>query len=390
MYPEHLTIHNTQVIMWSVAVAARLLALLALPAHVFSSAISSPHGLVARADPGCPSVPQTSGGRKIAIVIDSSGSNTYTDPNNLRIAAAKDFNGQLLTQAQAGSSGQADQVTVVDFDYSATVIYPLGDPSGADAAIDTIDSDGGTYIASGIGAAIDELTANTADPTAGRTGIVVLTDGEDSSLDELVAEINRAQGLGIRVAFGFLSPTPPTGAADLLAAILATGGIYSTIDSAEAQQNFVDLVLSHGPTDNDASGASGNTLLLPGLTVAGNVSSAESETFVYDAQAGEKLNYTLQTVNGGSLDVTLRDADAGQDLDTTSTDGLGHAEILFDVTSDTLLELIVSTSNATATLFTVSLNSSAPRNYSSTCRPSTNTTHGNTTHPTKYVYCSLF
>lgn len=33
------------------------------------------------------------------------------------------------------------------FDDTARVIYPLGDPAGADSSFDEIDSSGGTYIA---------------------------------------------------------------------------------------------------------------------------------------------------------------------------------------------------------------------------------------------------
>ena len=51
---------------------------------------------------------QSNGGRKIAIVLDSSGSMSYNDPNDLRITAGKALNAQLLT-------GQnADLVTVVE------------------------------------------------------------------------------------------------------------------------------------------------------------------------------------------------------------------------------------------------------------------------------------
>lgn len=51
---------------------------------------------------------QGSGGRKIAIVLDSSGSMSYNDPQDLRITAGKALNAQLVI-------GQnADLVTVVE------------------------------------------------------------------------------------------------------------------------------------------------------------------------------------------------------------------------------------------------------------------------------------
>ena len=51
---------------------------------------------------------QSSGGRKVAIVLDSSGSMLDNDPQNLRIQAGKALNGQL------GTSTNADLVTVVE------------------------------------------------------------------------------------------------------------------------------------------------------------------------------------------------------------------------------------------------------------------------------------
>lgn len=116
-------------------------------------------------------------GRKIGIVVDSSSSNTETDPGNLRISAAFAFNHQLISVAEAGSDGRSDLVTVIDFDDSARVIYPLGDPAGAATVFSSIDSYGGTFIAGGLSAAIDEIDTETTVPTRGKSGIVVLTDG---------------------------------------------------------------------------------------------------------------------------------------------------------------------------------------------------------------------
>ncbi|KAF8244246.1 hypothetical protein K440DRAFT_667033 [Wilcoxina mikolae CBS 423.85] len=98
------------------------------------------------------------GGQKIAILIDSSTSNMYTDSKDLRIAAAKDFNSRLTSKDEAGTNCQPDLVTVIDFDRNATVRYSLGDPSNA--TFDGIDAAGGTFIAGGIDTAINELTRN--------------------------------------------------------------------------------------------------------------------------------------------------------------------------------------------------------------------------------------
>ena len=57
----------------------------------------------------------SNGGRKVAIVIDSSGSMSSTDPNDLRITAGKALNNQLVSaSAAAGAGKKADLVTVVE------------------------------------------------------------------------------------------------------------------------------------------------------------------------------------------------------------------------------------------------------------------------------------
>jgi hypothetical protein len=56
----------------------------------------------------------SNGGRKIAIAIDSSGSMSSTDPNDLRITAGKALNNQLVSAAGATGGKKADLVTVVE------------------------------------------------------------------------------------------------------------------------------------------------------------------------------------------------------------------------------------------------------------------------------------
>lgn len=333
---------------------------------LFSPALSSTYSrnsLLRRAD--VPAACQAlqinagNGGRKIGIVIDSSGSNADTDPDDLRVVAAKNLNNALISSSKATGDKKADLVTVIDFDSSAAVIYSLGDPSGANTEIDTIDSSGGTAIYDGVAKAIDELSKPGNDPTANRTGIVVLTDGQDSSTTALIKEINRAGGLGIRVSFGFLDPSSSSAAApDVLAAILKTGGIYSTISSASAQQSFVNLVFSNGITGADA-GASVSNVLLPGISTAQFQSGSGSNTFTYSAQSGEKLNFTIQALSAQTLEATLKDKSAGTELNKTKTGTDGSAFMAFDAQQAVDLELVVTsgTSNTSA-LFSVGMNSS--------------------------------
>jgi len=304
-------------------------------------------------------------GRKVAIVIDSSGSNTETDPSNLRIAAAQAFNSMLITEADAGPDGLPDRVTVVDFDGSARVIYPLGDPSRASF---DIDSSGDTFIAGGVAAAIGELTKDPNDPTADRTGIVVLTDGEDSDIFALVGQINRAQSLGIRVAFGFLSPPanpvrkrsaelqrrePP---AELVTAILKTGGFFSKIYSAETQRAFIDLVITHGPTNFDnAKGDNNGGPLSPGLAVSGLASAASGpDVYTYHGLRGDQLTFTIQS-NHQSLKAVVRDVRASVVIKECTTDAQGKAQITFTVSKEADFELVISTTDEKECVYSVNL-----------------------------------
>lgn len=283
--------------------------------------------------------------RKLAIVVDSSGSNQTTDPRNLRIQAAAQFNASLVTAAAAGPGGVADRSAVIDFDDGARVISPLADPSLASFA--GIDSDGGTNIASGVNLGIDELTRDPSDPTGNRAGIVVLTDGEDSDISALVAAIDRATALGIRVNFGFLSPpsnpvnslprqievdevgeaatrgenqsSAPSPA--LVSAILASGGVYSTINSAAAQRAFVDLVIRRGSTNlDDPNGADDGGPLVSGVGTSGLASApADTDTFSYTGTRGRVGTMRVRALAGGQLSVTLRDVRGGSRMISART-----------------------------------------------------------------------
>ena len=212
-------------------------------------------------------------------------------------------------------------VTVIDFDNSARVLYPMGDP--AKATFDAIDSAGGTNIGSGISLAIDEILKVDSDPAAHKSGVIVFTDGQDGNPANQIRQLKRARAAGIRVSVGFLDPTSLVtlkrdivrreSSPDLLLAILKTGGIDSTIASAEAeaQENFVPLGSAHGLADIDSAGSSVgssagvSTILRPGLTVAETISS-DSRRFLYNPKAGEKLNLTVTPISPSlSLQVTL-------------------------------------------------------------------------------------
>jgi Mg-chelatase subunit ChlD len=124
-------------------------------------------------------VSSNNGDRKVAIVLDSSGSMAYNDPDDLRVKAGRALNDFLISSKEATSTQKADLVTVIDFDDEAHLDYPLGDPGGANSSFDNVDALGGTYIALGVDMAIAQLTGG-GGTTDKRSAIVVFTDGEVS------------------------------------------------------------------------------------------------------------------------------------------------------------------------------------------------------------------
>lgn len=339
-------------------------------------------------------------GRKIALVIDSSGSNQDTDPSNLRIAAAQEFDATLVTAASVGPDNFPDKVTVIDFDTSARVVYPLGDP--ASASFDGIDSDGGTFIAGGVTLAIQELAKDTTDPTQDHAGIIVFTDGQDSDIGALVATVDDATSKGIRVSFGFLSPPPNpvirrtkrrstepgararalyprqsnTGPpSELLAAVLRTGGVFATIDSAEAQHSFIQLVLARGPTNIDSISSNDGGPLFPDVTVVALASAAQGpDVFTYHATAGQSLTFKTEAITSDTLNVTLHDVRGSKDINSVATNAQGASNIVYKAPADVDLELIVTATakggNSTG-LYSVQLQL-ASSGSNSTCSIATN------------------
>lgn len=262
------------------------------------------------------SVKSNNGDRKVAIVIDSSGSMVDTDPQNLRLAAGRALNSWLITKAEATGGKKADLVTVIDFDDVPHLDYPLGDPAGANASFSKIDSSGGTYIAGGVTMGTTQLNASSTGSTSGRSSIIVFTDGEDYDTVSLVKAINQAAGQGIRVSFGFLDSSSSVQASSILTAITASGGVYATITSEDASNNFINFAILNGLTHNDNPTGNNNTLLA-GLSISQFITGTDTVSTFYNAQANEMLNFTITSITAGNL--TLQAVFGGKVLNSTST-----------------------------------------------------------------------
>lgn len=111
-------------------------------------------------------------GLDVVIVIDSSGSMTSNDGSRLRIAAAKEFVAKL---------GANDRAAVVDFDSYATLYQEFtSDHDLLNAAINRVDSSGGTNLSKGMNMAISQFTSESYTRTDAYKYVIFLTDGDGS------------------------------------------------------------------------------------------------------------------------------------------------------------------------------------------------------------------
>jgi len=154
----------------------------------------------------------------LALVLDSSGSMSWNDPNGLRRTAAKSFVDALLPEDRAG---------VVDFDSSARVTQSLTtDHAAVKAAIDRVNDSGGTNLSSGVSLG-NQMLINNGDPTRARMAIL-LTDGVGSYNTQLTAQA-KAYGITIyTIALG-----SDTDTALLQSIATQTGGKFHQVDTAE-------------------------------------------------------------------------------------------------------------------------------------------------------------
>ncbi len=178
------------------------------------------------------------------LLIDSSGSMSQNDPDDLRLDAAKHYVDLLSVP---------DRVAVVNFNTNAVLVggdHLSSDYSHAKANIDTIGNQGYTDLFDPIRIATDELVAN-GDPNHVWLEIL-LTDGRDTtghSSSKILEQASRAAGQGIVIyTIGLIG----SGMVDeqLLRDIASTtGGVYLRATSADALDGIYQLVhrLVQGP-----------------------------------------------------------------------------------------------------------------------------------------------
>jgi hypothetical protein len=158
----------------------------------------------------------------MALIIDSSGSMSSNDPSNRRVDAGK---------AYLAAAGPSDAVGVVDFDDGVRIASeaknPRTDHDALVAALNTIDSNGGTDIGAGVQGGCDVLGRSGSQPFK---AAILLTDGDGSYGNQTACFVSNHWKL---FTFG-LGPSVNT---SLLTTIAQqTGGTYTPL------ANVSDLV----------------------------------------------------------------------------------------------------------------------------------------------------
>jgi hypothetical protein len=178
----------------------------------------------------------------VAFVLDSSGSMTSNDPQGLRRTASKSFVDALLAE---------DRGTVVDFDSFARLLQPLtSDKALLKAAIDRIDSSGGTNIGAGVSVGLTELARGKGDDPERAQIMILLTDGVGSYNPLLTTQAGNAGVTIYTIGLG-------SGVSDALLRGIAegTGGEYHPVaEAADLPDVFREIEEDTGDDGRDTDG----------------------------------------------------------------------------------------------------------------------------------------
>jgi hypothetical protein len=277
--------------------------------------------------------------RALVAVVDSSGSNTTTDPTNQRVVASKESLRRLVSTADATADPTKvpDIAAAVDFDSGVTILSQFADPDSVVPTLDRVDSSGSTRIDLGINAATNLLdNINLGGGIVGafqdRAAILVFTDGQNNNGPApVITAIVNATLKGYRVHYGFLSPLVPspaprstpvteTGEEDTAAdssswdapivakanggppttieeAVLRSGGIYAQIGDALSQVAFIEQVYARGLTNVDGANDSGGLLVGQANTADQLTPESDIKSYTFSGQQGEHVSIRVETVN---------------------------------------------------------------------------------------------
>ena len=288
------------------------------------------------------------------VVVDSSGSNDWNDPQDLRITAAQETLERLVSQNEAqANGGVADLAAAVDFDTRVTILSALDDPDPVISTLSAIDSNGGTDIALGIHTAINLLEAavdhQEVASLTNRAAICVFTDGEnDDGVCPVIEAIARAIDRGIRVHYGFLSPLQPKNKrsdqdvaaarkicgsglpSTIQAAVLASGGVFARIGDPASQLAFINQLEDQGLANSDKDDPGGQYIVGQTDTADSLSDPEETRAFTFDAGKDEVGRIVVNT--NGSFIPFLTIFDQGGNIIATALDEDGNGYIDLPIT----------------------------------------------------------
>ncbi|MCX8207107.1 MAG: VWA domain-containing protein [Methanothrix sp.] len=171
----------------------------------------------------------------VVLSIDSSGSMTTSDPEDLRKSAARQF--------VSGLDLSTDRVGIVSWNTSATTWPLTNNLSDIESSINSIGADGNTCLDTGLKAAIDLLTES-----SGSKVIVLLTDGISTDGGHYTppgipgSPVDEARSKGIMVFTIALGPDAD--ARNLTEIARSTGGEFYTAPDASALADIYQRIRS--------------------------------------------------------------------------------------------------------------------------------------------------
>lgn len=330
--------------------------------------------------------------RVVSIVLDASSSTEDTDPQKLRVRGGIDLLDYLTSQSKASEKNKADTVSIVSFDGYATVRYSQGDPNEqARQALESIGSDGGTSIAGGVQAGLDQILGSN---PGSRGGLVLFTDGEDNTVDAVVEQIKRASDAGVRVSIGqttlldehevparknsggiggsityylqsfsdMVSGRPKTVKLKgipldtrISQAALVSGGTVSIIQTPDAQAEFVQQVIKNGITNQDGK-CSGNDVgdsggpLIRGVSSLGLCSKNAESVFTYSPKSqNEQLAFAISLIsneNPVNIEATFTNMATGQTSTINVNKGNANGKLSGTASPGQQCEVRIKTTNA--------------------------------------------
>jgi len=231
----------------------------------------------------------------VALIIDSSGSMGWNDPKDLRKEAAEIF---------VGVAQNEDQIAIVDFDsYMKTLwhLQPLTENrDGIIAAINSIDSSGGTNIGRGLLGGYYELLSSS-EPNS--RAAVLLTDGDGSYYGE--AELFKTEGWPIHT----IGLGSSANSALLKNIADETGGIYFPLNDANQLKNVYFEIATHITGGTSIFGKTLYMLTGDFYELLVNVPLYQQVVTFLISWPGSDVSTTLVTPSGGQITPNTIDTD---------------------------------------------------------------------------------